>query len=118
MLPTQVPVKPELELQLPAADTPGPLPTRLKLPAKVMASPCDVPEPVSGMVDAPPKVTLPVPANGPVRCHTHSGQASHAVTTYRQCQRVLAKRLGVMPSEKTTRLYLAAIKGKTAGPLT
>ena len=55
---------------------------------------------------------------GLIRCHTHSGQASHAVATYRQCQRVLAKRLGVMPSEKTTRLYLAAIKGKTAGPLT
>jgi LuxR family transcriptional regulator, maltose regulon positive regulatory protein len=53
---------------------------------------------------------------GLIRCHTHSGQASHAVTTYRQCQRVLAKRLGVMPSEKTTRLYLAAIEGKTAGP--
>ena len=55
---------------------------------------------------------------GLIRCHTHSGQASRAVTTYRQCQRVLAKRLGVMPSQKTTRLYLAAIKGMTAGPLT
>ena len=53
---------------------------------------------------------------GLIRCHAHSGQASHAVTTYRLCQKVLAKRLGVMPSEKTTRLYLAAIEGKTAAP--
>ena len=52
---------------------------------------------------------------GLIRCHTHRGQASHAVATYRQCQRVLAKRLGVMPSAKTTRLYLAAIEGKTVG---
>ena len=66
LLPVQVPLSPELELQVPAADTPGPLPTRVKLPAKVMANPCDTPEPASGMVDAPPKVTLPVPANGPV----------------------------------------------------
>lgn len=54
---------------------------------------------------------------GLIRCHTHSGQASDAVATYHQCQRVLANRLGVMPSQKTTRLYLAAIEGKTAGPL-
>ena len=52
---------------------------------------------------------------GLIRCHTHSGQASHAVATYRQCQRVLAKRLGVVPSAKTTRLYLAAIEGKAVG---
>ena len=50
---------------------------------------------------------------GLIRCHMHSGQASYAVTIYRRCQRMLAKRLGVMPSEKTTRLYLAAIEGKT-----
>ncbi len=53
---------------------------------------------------------------GLIRCHTQSSQASLAVTTYRQCLRVLAKRLGVMPSEKTTRLYLAAIDGRTTGP--
>ena len=52
---------------------------------------------------------------GLIRCHTRSGQASRAVTIYRECQRVLAKRLGVMPSEQTTRLYLAAIEGRTAG---
>ena len=52
---------------------------------------------------------------GLIRCHTHSGQASHAAATYRQCQRVLAKRLGVVPSAKTTRLYLAAIEGKAVG---
>ena len=51
---------------MPAADTPGQPPTRVNLPLKVMANPCEVPEPVSGMVDTPPKVTLPVPANGPV----------------------------------------------------
>ena len=67
LLPFQVPVSPELEVQVPAADTPGPPPTRVKLPPKVMANPCDVPEPVSGIVDTPPKVTLAVPANGPVR---------------------------------------------------
>ena len=55
---------------------------------------------------------------GLIRCRIHSGQASDAVNTYRQCQRVLAKRLGVMPSAMTTRLYLAAIEGKTAGPRT
>jgi LuxR family transcriptional regulator, maltose regulon positive regulatory protein len=54
---------------------------------------------------------------GLICCHTHNGQASLAVTTYRLCQRVLANRLGVMPSERTTRLYLAAIEGRVAGPL-
>ena len=54
---------------------------------------------------------------GLIRCHTHRGQASDAVATYHQCQRVLANRLGVMPSQKTTRLYLAAIEGRTARPL-
>ena len=51
-----------------------------------------------------------------IRCHTRRGQASRAVTIYGECQRVLTKRLGVMPSEKTTSLYLAAIEGRTAGP--
>ena len=54
---------------------------------------------------------------GLIRCYTSSGQASRAVSTYRQCQRALGKRLGVMPSEKTTKMYLAAIEGKAAGPL-
>lgn len=40
---------------------------------------------------------------GLIRCHTLSGLASHAVTTYRQCQRVLAKRLGVMETSQAAR---------------
>lgn len=51
---------------------------------------------------------------GLIRCHTDNGQASLAVKTYHQCQAVLSRRLGVAPSEGTTRLYLAAILGKTA----
>ncbi len=51
---------------------------------------------------------------GLIRCHTQNGQASLAVKTYHRCQAVLSKRLGVAPSEGTTRLYLAAIDGKTA----
>lgn len=52
---------------------------------------------------------------GLICCHARNGQASLAVTTYRLCQRVLANRLGVMPSQRTTRLYLAAIEGRTVG---
>jgi LuxR family transcriptional regulator, maltose regulon positive regulatory protein len=53
---------------------------------------------------------------GLIRCHGLSGQASQAVMTYHRCQRVLCTRLGVMPSDRTTRTYLAAIDGLTAGP--
>jgi ATP/maltotriose-dependent transcriptional regulator MalT/DNA-binding SARP family transcriptional activator len=55
---------------------------------------------------------------GLIRCHAHRGQSSLAVTTYHLCQRVLGTRLGVTPSNQTTLLYLAAIEGKTAMPLT
>jgi ATP/maltotriose-dependent transcriptional regulator MalT/DNA-binding SARP family transcriptional activator len=49
---------------------------------------------------------------GLMRCHALAGQTSQVVATYRRCQRVLGKRLGVTPAEKTTRVYLAAIEGK------
>jgi DNA-binding SARP family transcriptional activator len=51
---------------------------------------------------------------GHIHCHITLGETSLAVTTYRRCQRVLQSRLGVAPSQATTRLYLSAIRGAGA----
>ena len=47
---------------------------------------------------------------GVMRCHIASGQAADTVNAYRRCQKTLATRLGVEPSQATTQLYLAALK--------
>ncbi len=46
---------------------------------------------------------------GQIQCHIAADQPSLAVSTFRRCQRVLSTRLGVEPSQTTTRLYLSAI---------
>ena len=47
---------------------------------------------------------------GQIQCHIAADQPSLAVSTYRRCQRTLSNRLGVEPSQATTRLYLSAIR--------
>jgi two-component SAPR family response regulator len=46
---------------------------------------------------------------GQIRCHIAADQPSLAVSTYRRCQRALSTRLGVEPSQATTRLHLSSI---------
>ena len=46
---------------------------------------------------------------GQIQCHAARDQLSDVVLSYRRCQRTLQNRLGVEPSQTTTRLYLSAI---------
>ena len=47
---------------------------------------------------------------GQIQCHIAADHPSAAVSAYRRCQRTLSNRLGVEPSQATTRLYLSALR--------
>lgn len=53
---------------------------------------------------------------GLIRCHALGVKPSQVASTYQRCRRVLLDRLGVAPSDWTTRLYRSAINGTAASP--